>query len=170
MAAPRKRSFSTPLADFVESHLQSVFARKGFSETGLILSWPEIVGERFKDVCEPLAVQWPARPKTHTPDMPLTPATLVVQVESGFAIELQHLAPLIVERANAYLGWRCIGRIALKQGPVVRQRQEKPRAKAPSAADVEKAKATTDGIEDEALRNALNRLGAHILARRKRGG
>ncbi|RFB80188.1 DUF721 domain-containing protein [Methylovirgula sp. 4M-Z18] len=168
MFTPRKRSFTTPLADFVEPHLQGVFARKGFSETGLILSWPEIVGERFQDVCAPLAVQWPARPKTHTPDMPQPPATLVVQVEGAFAVELQHLAPLIVERANAYLGWRCIGRLALKQGPIVRHAKEKPpQAPVPPRA-LEQAGEATRGIEDEALRDALTRLGAHILARGKR--
>ena len=52
------------------------------------------------------------------PDARPEPATLVVRVESAFALELQHLAPLLIERINAHYGWRCVGRLVLKQGPV----------------------------------------------------
>ena len=60
------------------------------------------------------------------PDARPEPATLIVRVESAFALELQHLAPLVIERVNAHYGWRCVGRLVLKQGPVPRPRPARP--------------------------------------------
>ena len=63
------------------------------------------------------------------PDARPEPATLVVRVESAFALEMQHLAPIVIERVNAHYGWRCVGRLVLKQGPV-RRRPTRPAPRA----------------------------------------
>ena len=54
----------------------------------------------------------------------------MIRVESAFALELQHLAPVVIERVNAYYGWRCIGKLVLKQGPVRRAEKKRPAAPA----------------------------------------
>jgi hypothetical protein len=38
--------------------------------------------------------------------------TLTVRVEGAFALELQHLGPLVIERINRHYGWACVGREA----------------------------------------------------------
>jgi hypothetical protein len=163
----RKKAWSRPLADFVGATLDPLAARQGFGESDILLNWDAIVGERLVAVCEPVRLQWPIRGPKTSPDAPVEPATLHLRVEGAFALELQHLAPVLIERVNARLGWRCVGRISLKQGPLERSHARRRAPPAPSPATVERARAMTEGIEDTALREALNRLGAQALSAKR---
>ena len=96
----------------------------------------------------------------------MEPATLVVRVEGAFALELQHLAPIVVERINAHLGWRCVGRLALRQGPLERLPPARAKPAAPSPAARAAAARAVEGIADPGLRDALARLGAGVLSTR----
>jgi hypothetical protein len=154
-----------PLAELVDQCLAPVLAKQGFAASDVIVAWPEIVGERLAAYCEPVKMQWPRR-VAHTYDAPQEPATLVVLVEGAFAIELQHLAPLIIERVNARYGWRCVSRLSLKQGPVGRNRVVKREPPAPDAADIAQSAERVGEVADAGLREALVRLGAGIMSRR----
>ena len=96
-------------------------------------------------------------------DAPPDPAVLVLQVEGAFALEAQHLAPLLVARINARLGWRCVGRILLRQGPVRRRPIGRVKPPPPSAAAVAAAACAVADVLDDGLRDALVRLGARAL-------
>ena len=87
-----------------------------------------------------------------------------MRVEGAFALELQHLAPVIVERINTRYGWRCVGRLALRQGPLARPQRPRPVPK-PDAAMLARAEASVAGIADDGLREALARFGAGVMAR-----
>ncbi len=139
-----------------------VFAKQGFSESDLILHWDDIVGERLAAASRPIKLQWPPRPSGRHPDAAPQPATLVIRVESGMALEIQHSADQVLARVNAHLGWRCIGKLSFRQGPIERGEQADGRRKQPSAAELAAAAAKVPGIEDEVLRAALARLGAHV--------
>ncbi|MHB2166944.1 DUF721 domain-containing protein [Alsobacter sp. R-9] len=156
-----------PLADLIDSALGPVMAAHGFAASDVVVGWPEIVGERLAKHCEPVKLQWPRRPAGTLDDGPGEPATLVVRVEGAFALEVQHLAPVIVERVNTRYGWRCVGRLVLKQGPVGRDRVPRPGLREPDPASVAEARAMVGEVEDEGLREALVRLGAGIKARSK---
>ena len=80
-----------------------------------------------------------------------------------FALEVQHLAPIIIERVNARYGWRCIGRLTFRQGPVGRDRGPKPARHDPSPELVAKTAAELGSFENAGLRDALARLGAGIV-------
>ena len=160
----RRKPFAAPLADLVGAAIDPVLAKQGFGETDIILNWDEIAGERLAAVTEPLKLQWPSRGVKRSPDAPVEPATLVLRVEGAFAIEVQHLAAVLCERINARLGWRCIGRIVLRQGPVERREAGPHRMAPPPAAALEAAGRMARGVEDEALRDALTRLGARVLS------
>ena len=108
-----KGVFARPLAEFVLRELDPLVARQGFGEASLLMRWPEIVGARVADICQPMKLQWPPRAKQRAPEKPQEPATLILRVSPGFGLEAQHMAPLIIDRVNAHLGWRCVGRIAL---------------------------------------------------------
>jgi hypothetical protein len=97
--------------------------------------------------------------------MPAEPATLIVRVESAFALEVQHLAPIIIERVNARYGWRCIGRLSFRQGPVGRDRTRKDTRHQPSTEKVAETAASLGTFENEGLRNALAELGAAMSER-----
>lgn len=157
----RRRPWSQPLADLAAPALAPALARYGFDEAGLLLLWPEIVGARLAGRCEPTRLQWPQR---HGRDEKPEAATLLVRVESAFALDLQHQAPTVIERINAHYGWRCIGRLALRQGPVRRPRPVRLPVAPPDAASIVAARAVAVAVDDEALRDALVRLGARVLA------
>lgn len=161
--SPKRRPWSRPLADFVTGAMNPVLAKNGFGEADIILNWDEIAGERLAAVSEPVKVQWPGRGPKTAPDAPAQPATLVLRVEGAFALEVQHLAPVLIERINGHLGWRCVGRIVMRQAPLERA----VRKPAPSPPDPEAARAAAamvDGVVDAGLRDALARLGARALS------
>ena len=161
MSSPRRKSWSRPLADLVAATVDPIAARHGFGESALILDWPEIVGPRLAACTQPLALKWQRR-TDKSGDRRSEPATLVLRVESAFALELQHSTDLVTERVNAHLGWRCVGRIMLKQGPIAHALPRPRRGAAPSAAALAAAGRTCVGIEDDGLRTALTRLGAQV--------
>jgi hypothetical protein len=159
----RKQKHARPLADFVGAALDPLAAKRGFGESDILLNWDAIVGERLAKVCEPVRLQWPPRAPKAAPDAPAEPATLHLRVEGAFALELQHLAPIVRERVNARLGWRCVERVVLKQGPL-EKRDEAARGVAPPAeASVARAATLTADVDDGDLRAALTRLGARVV-------
>src|SRR5918997_4171912 len=116
-----------PLADLMDACLGPALAAQGFAASDVIAAWADIVGARLAGFTQPIRIDWPrgaARDRDTRPE----PATLVVRVEGAFALEMQHLAPVIIERVNAHYGWRCIGRLVLKQGPVKRAAPADPPA------------------------------------------
>jgi hypothetical protein len=167
MAPQKKLSRPLPLADLVRGAIDPVLAKQGFGQSSLILHWDNIVGERLAACSEPIKLQWPARPAQRSPDASVEPATLILRVSGGMAIEIQHMAPQLIERVNAHLGWRAVGRLAIRQGPLEKTSKPAPIAP-PDPAAVEEAKAATEGVDDEDLRNALMRLGARALRGRAR--
>ncbi len=109
-----------PLADLIEECIGPAFAAQGFASTDILSAWPEIVGDRLARYCRPAKLEWPRRRRGgggEGGDRPES-GTLIVRVEGVFAIELQHLAPVVIQRINAHYGWACVGKIVLKQDRV----------------------------------------------------
>ncbi len=150
------------VGELIDPCLGDALKRQGFARSTLILSWPEIAGERLAERCAPARIDWPKRPAG---DGPSDPATLVVRVESAFALELQHMAPVLIDRINAHLGWRCIGRLVLKQGPLPRRPVPRARPAPPSPAVAAAAARSVEAVSDERLQASLKALGEAVLTR-----
>ena len=74
------------------------------------------------------------------------------------------LRPVVIERVNTHYGWRCIGRIVLKQGPVMRPEKKRPAAPLLTEADrAEGRRPRRSRSRRTALRLALDRLGEAIV-------
>jgi hypothetical protein len=153
------KTYPRPLADLVNRCLGDVFARQGFASADIVTHWPDIVGPEIAAHAEPMQLKWQRTP--HGSDEEAGPATLVLRVEGPAAIEIQHLAGVILERVNRFYGWRAVDRIALRQAPLARRAKPR-RASGPSADAVANVAATLPDIADESLRAALARLGAAI--------
>lgn len=169
----RKKS-SLPLADLVTQAIDPLVAKQGFGESSLILDWAEIVGPRLASRTEPMRLQWPSRAPNRPPEAPPEPATLIIRAEKGFALEVQHLSHVIIDRVNAHLGWRAVGRIALRQAPLEGKQQrpstQPPRDPVSEALVQPQVAATLGGIEDPDLRTALLHLGTKVLAQSHKKG
>jgi hypothetical protein len=150
------RPFPRPLSDLVGTTLADVFKRQGFAAREVVTRWATIVGDDIATHSEPVRMQWPRQAGADDG----APGTLVLRVEGPAAIEVQHLAPLIVERVNRFFGWHAIDRIALRQAPLARRKTRRVRP----PLDPEAARAVADrlAIADETLRQALGRLGAAV--------
>ena len=97
-----------PLGELAPKALSPAAARLGFGQSDIILHWPDIAGERLAQVSEPERLRWPVQPKKAAEPGP-EPASLILRVEGAFAIEVQHLSQLLIQRINTRLGWRCVG-------------------------------------------------------------
>lgn len=159
-----------PLADYVLRQIDPLVARRGFGEASLLMQWREIVGARVAEICAPERLQWPPRARRAGAGERQEPAALALRVEPGFGLEIQHMAPTIVDRVNAHLGWRCVSRLILRQQPLARaDGKERPgRAPPVDPAARARAEAAADGLSEEPLRAALIRLGERALAPRRK--
>lgn len=150
------RPFAKPLRELVPKIVGETFTRQGFASAELVTRWSEIAGAEIAAHSEPIKIQW-LRP---VEGEEREPGTLVLRVEGPAAIEIQHLAGVICERVNRFLGWRAVARIALRQAPLHRGERKKPRGVDPTAAsEIEKK---LDAIGNDDLKHALARLGAAI--------
>lgn len=155
------RSFPRPLSEFTAGSIGGVLKAQGFASMEIVTRWPVIVGAEIAAHSEPMKINWP-RPKSDVGEVEQAePATLVLRVEGPMALEIQHLSAVILERVNRFFGWQAIGRLALRQAPL-RRKTPKPRPAPPDPAVTARIAAAMPEIEDDALRDALARLGASI--------
>jgi hypothetical protein len=161
-AIPRKRPQARPLADLIGTAMSPALAAKGFAGREMISGWSTIVGERLALRSRPLKIDWP-RKRPDSDAERSEPATLVVLVESAFAPELQHAAPVLMARINAHLGWPAVGRVVLRQGPVASSAQQGQGQAAPLAPSlVEGIETAAAAIAEPALKEAITRLGMAV--------
>jgi hypothetical protein len=150
------RPFARPLRELLNKLVGDAFARQGFASAELVTRWDDIVGHEIAAHSEPIKLQWPRRTDGEDSEA----GTLVLRVEGPAAIEIQHLAALICERVNRFLGWRAVGRLALRQAPLRRRQTRAARTMDP-AATAPIAENLSD-IKDQELKEALARLGAAV--------
>lgn len=138
--------------------------KRGFVHAGIVNRWSAIVGEELSRASAPRRISWPTRRAE--------PGVLHVRVESARATELQHMTPLIVERVNAYFGYRAIGAVRLiqSQGGTGAAPDSSGTRSAPTEDDrPDRGRERTEGIDarlartrDPALREALAALGRRL--------
>jgi hypothetical protein len=113
-------------------------------------AWPQIAG------AELAATTWPES---------LNPGgVLRLRVVPSEALALQHRAPLVVERVNAYFGRAVASRLAIIQGPLPSQPQPRARKIPIPAAEADAIDRQVAGVGDSELRAALAQLGRAIAA------
>jgi hypothetical protein len=156
MSKPGRIS-AKPLSLLLSDVFKDAYAKQGFAARELVTRWAEIAGQDVAAHSEPLKLQWP-RP---VEGQPQEPATLILRVEGPTALEIQHKSDVILERVNRFLGWRAVGRLALRQAPLSRRERGQP-TPPPDPQEVESVAQTLSAIEDDELREALARLGAAI--------
>jgi hypothetical protein len=152
----RKRGLRM-LAELCATPLAAALRQAGFAAGEVVTRWSEIVGDDLARRSAPVRIAWPRRPAAD--DAP-EPGTLHVRVEPAYALEIQHLAPVIVERVNAFFGWRCVAGLRLSQVPCLKPRPQRDPPAPP--ADMARLSAALGAIEDEALRQAIDRLGRAV--------
>ena len=151
-----------PLARMVERLTKSTLGRHGFAHGAIVTKWPEIVGNDMARHTQPEKIVFSRDG--------VSGGTLHLRCASGaLATEIQHLEPQILERINTFFGYKAVVRLKLVQGPLPKSKGE-PEAKAPrplSATEAKNLAGTVANVDDDELRQALERLGQSILGRTK---
>lgn len=140
---------------------------RGFAVAKLLTHWEDVAGKDLAAVTRPVKVGYGREGFGAT-------LTLLVRGAAAPVIEMQKEA--LRARVNSVYGYNAIARILLTQtastGFAEGQAQFVQAPKAPPAPDPAlqaEAKARAEGVADEGLRAALERLGQNILTRRKAG-
>lgn len=158
----QRRRAAAALSRLLGRLLAPAARRRGFTAVEVVEEWPRIVGADLARRCHPLRLEF-RRGTT-------AGGTLVLQAGGGAALELQHMAPQLIERVNDYFGFRAAARLQIIQMP---PRPAPPRpappAHRPLTAEEEEALAAAIApINDAGLGDALRSLGRSIKARRPR--
>lgn len=157
--AARRRSGLRAIAATVPKVTQRALGRRALGAAGLIADWAHIVGPEIATRCQP-------RRLVRAPRGGGEGGVLVLRIDAGFALEIQHLEPLLVERINGYYGRAAVARLRLIQTPG--RRPPAARALAPA---IDPAKETelirrAKSLADPDLYDALLALG-RAVAREK---
>lgn len=154
---------------FVPKAASRCFDRHGFHASELLIKWEAIVGAEIAAFTLPHRVRWPKAPdrlaeEARAPAGRGQKSALDLLVEGGRAHEIPYRKRQILDRINAYFGYRAITDIHPIAAPLPRQAQAAPLKRASPEA-IAKVRGTLGDIPDTGLSEALARLGASIEMR-----
>lgn len=148
--------FPKPLNKIIEPLTRPLFRSRGLAGTELLTDWRRIAGTSLADHTIPEKLSFAPGKKVG--------GTLTIAVENGFALDLQHMQPVILERINMYFGYQAVARILISHN------FPKPAGTPPLAklsghpALHEAAVHDADNVADPELKEALQSL-AKTLSR-----
>lgn len=154
---------------FVPKAASRCFDRHGFHASELLIKWDAIVGAEIAAFTLPHRVRWPKAPdrlaeEARAPAGQGQKSALELLVEGGRAHEIPYRKRQILDRINAYFGYRAITDIHPIAAPLPRQPQALPLKRASPEA-VALVRGSLGEIPDQGLNEALARLGASIAMR-----
>jgi len=161
----RARAGLRALGSSLGAVTKRAFARRGLTGADLARQWPAIVGHDLAAQCRPRQLRFPRSGES-------IDGRLTLRVAPGWALEVQHLEPLVLERINGYFGYRAVSRLVLQQGPLpaprgaARAAAKRRPGDAGGGVDAELA-AKLSTVEDPDLRAALEGLGRSFSAKQR---
>jgi hypothetical protein len=168
MKAPRHtsttRGFSRA-ATLMQTSIRKASEERGFAVTRLLTHWAEVVGEGTARIATPVNVSYSKGGMG---------ATLTLLTTGAQAPMLEMQKEQIREKVNACYGYRAISRVRITQtAPTGFAEGRVAFAPAPKVqksldpAVTTAAKALSEDIQSDDLRQALTALGANVLAKHK---
>lgn len=152
-------------ANLLSGKIRDVSAKRGFGQTRVLTQWAEIAGPEIAAIARPVEVSYGRGGMG---------ATLTLLTKGAHAPMLEMQKDQLRTRVNSVYGHEAIKHIRITQtaatgfadGQVQFERPEKPRNDAPLK-PVPAATGLVAPVEDDDLRLALERLGTHILTKKK---
>lgn len=143
--------FPVSLSECIESLTKPALKSKGLAGSRLLTGWEAVVGPALARHTIPEKLTFSINKKTGGQK---THGTLTIACENGFATELQHMQPMIIERIAQYFGYQAVSRITISHSwiPAAAVRPQPPSL--PSTLPQE-CVALTQTIDDPELRAAL---------------
>jgi len=156
------------VGSFLPGLTRKAFEKYGFSTASLLTDWPAIAGKELAAYAAPERLKWPRGTdqgpgETDEAEAGRRGATLVLRVDGGRSLDVQHNACQIIERINAYFGYAAIKELRIVQAPLPQGREPVPPTARPTGQPPIHEVAH---IADPHLRDALARLGAGVRSGR----
>jgi hypothetical protein len=153
-----RRNYMVALSVEVPALAKEALGSRGYAEAGLFTHWAEIAGAALAASSLPIKLSFPRGKRDD--------GTLTVRCGGSAALELQHLAPSVLERINGHFGYRAVARLKIEQGAVSGRKIVTP---APPLTRLEQndVSAAVAPVEDPEIRASLARLGTAIRRRDK---
>jgi hypothetical protein len=164
MSYPRKGE--KQISELTNGIVDPVLAKRAGINTALLGSWDEIAGEDFAECTRPEKIAW-ARHGGSGDDGRYQPGVLTIACEGARALFLTHAQGELIQRINGFFGFHAISQIRIVQKPVSvasKRSRTPPPLKGEAARKLE---GMMDGIEDEKLRAAIQRLGTAMVWKRR---
>lgn len=137
----------------------AALGKRGFGEAQLVTQWDAVIGPELAAKLSPERIAFPRGERRN--------GTLRLRVASAFAVEAQHLEPVLIERINAFFGYGAVARLAFVQGPPVNAVPPPPTLRKLSAEEQRAIDSRVARVADPELRAALARLGTAIAGTRR---
>ncbi len=143
--------------------LRRLFGAKGMMTADLFAFWEQIAGAELAAFSHPEKIVFAAGKKDN--------GTLFVAVAGGaFALELQHRENFVLEKVNAFFGYRAVSRLKIRQSGNLPLRPKKeihqPPAKKILVSKEEQnyINQLTERVENDGLRTVLSELGQNVYS------
>jgi hypothetical protein len=153
-----RRNYMVALSAEVPAIAKEALGSRGHAEAGLFTHWAEIAGASLAASSLPIRLSFPRGKRDE--------GTLTVRCGGSAALELQHLAPSVLERINGHFGYRAVTRLKIEQGAVAPRRTATPPPPLTRLEQNAVAEAIAP-VEDPEIRASLARLGTAIRRRDK---
>jgi len=150
-----KRYGINPISVTTKVLLKPLMDRYGAAYVQVLFDWPIIIGARFAELTCVVNLKFPPNKKTS--------GILHLRCMSAAIPLLQAQSPQIIDRINRYFGYNAVAQIRFQAGLVIKKSVTKPVVKKKLPLETQtKIDSITHNIENDALREALQRLGAGI--------
>jgi hypothetical protein len=132
----------------------AALGKRGFGEAQLVTQWEAVIGPDLATKLSPERIVFSRGERRN--------GTLRLRVASAFAVEAQHLEPVLIERINAFFGYGAVARLAFVQGPPLNAAPKPVPLRTLSADEQREIESRVAGVADPTLRDALMRLGRAV--------
>ncbi len=155
------------ISEVANGILDPVLARRAGITSALIGCWEDIAGQDFAHCTRPEKITW-ARREPGQSEGALKPAVLSVACEGARALFLAHAQGELIQRINGFFGFPAIGQIRIVQKPVTPAPPKRKRLRMLAANEEVALARQISAIENDHLKQALERLGRAVIGSKAR--
>lgn len=167
MSAPRCANGLNSFATAAMPLLRRIVGKKGLVIADMLAMWEQIVGEETAAYTMPERLDFPRGQHDN--------GTLRIKVPGGaFALEVQHRERFLLEKINAYFGYKAVGGIKIIQDPslsvkpIVHRKEVENQKTLVSEEEQNYIDAMVSKIASAGLREKLAKLGQSVFNRKRK--
>ncbi|MFM7084313.1 MAG: DUF721 domain-containing protein [Hyphomicrobium sp.] len=157
-------TLSKSVGSFLPQLTRKAFQKFGFSTTSLIFDWEKIAGSDLASWTMPEEVKWPKNKEQNSISSHArsSAALLILRVDPAHSLEISYSVRQILDRINAYFGYRAISDIRLLSAPL--QTEPPPKQKTPTFTNFEQDTGKNILTLEDPLHRALARLKIRLMS------